>query len=66
MKGLKGEDVLVETTVESEKEPVVLPVPFSLIGDAKLVLTDALIAEDLKRRKAAEKAATKTETKNGH
>ena len=66
LKGLKGEDVLVETKIESEKEPVVLPLPFSQIGEAKLVLTDALIAEDLKRRKAAEKAATKTETKNGH
>jgi ribosome maturation factor RimP len=66
LKGLKGEDVLIETTVDAQNEPVVLPVPFTLIGDAKLVLTDALIAEDLKRRKAAEKAATKTETKNGH
>lgn len=66
LKGLKGEDVLIETSVEAQGEPVVLPVPFILIGDAKLVLTDALIAEDLKRRKAAEKAATKTETKNGH
>jgi ribosome maturation factor RimP len=66
LKGLKGEDVLIETTVESQSEPAVLPVPFTLIGDAKLVLTEALVAEDLKRRKAAEKSATKTETKNGH
>ncbi|MBI1212477.1 MAG: ribosome maturation factor RimP [Alphaproteobacteria bacterium] len=66
LKGLKGEDVLIETRVDAQDDPIVLPVPFTLIGDAKLVLTDALIAEDLKRRKVADKAAMKTETKNGH
>ena len=66
LKGLEGEDVLIETVAGEKQEPVTLPVPFTLIGDAKLVLTDALIAEDLKRRKAADKAAPKMETKNGH
>ena len=66
LKGLSGEDVLIETSVGAEQGLAVLPVPYALIGDAKLVLTDALIAEDLKRRKAAEKVATKTEKKNGH
>jgi ribosome maturation factor RimP len=66
LKGLQGEDVLIETSVGEKKETAVLPVPFTQIGDAKLVLTDALIADDLKRRKAADKSAPKTETKNGH
>ena len=61
LKGLSGEDVLIETTMGAEQTLAILPVPFSLIGDAKLVLTDALIEEDLKRRKAADKAAPKTE-----
>jgi ribosome maturation factor RimP len=60
LKGLSGEDVLIET-MGAEHVPAILRVPFSLIGDAKLVLTDALIEEDLKRRKAADKAAPKTE-----
>ena len=66
LKGLQGEDVLVETIAGEEKATVVLPVPYALIGDAKLVLTDALIADDLKRRKAADKTAPKTEKNNGH
>lgn len=66
LKGLQGEDVLIETVAGAEQVPTILPVPFSLIGDAKLVLTDALIAEDLKRRKAADKSAPITENKNGH
>ena len=61
LKGLSGEDVLIETTVGAEQEIAILPVPYALIGEAKLVLTDALIEEDLKRRKAAGKAAPKTE-----
>jgi len=66
LKGLRGEDVLIETTVGEKQELTVLSVPHTLIGEAKLVLTDALIAEDLKRRKAAEKGRPITETKNGH
>ncbi len=66
LKGLRGEDVLIETTIDAEQKPAVLPVPYSLIGDAKLVLTDALIEDDLKRRKVADRSAPKTETKNGH
>ena len=61
LKGLSGEDVLIETTVGVEQATAILPVPYALIGEAKLVLTDALIEEDLKRRKAAGKAAPKTE-----
>jgi AcrR family transcriptional regulator len=34
-----------------------LAIPYSSIGDAKLVLTDALIEDDLKRRKQAGKPA---------
>ena len=66
LKGLQGEDVLIETITGTEQKPALLPVPYSLIGDAKLVLTDALVADDLKRRKAADKSAPRTEKTNGH
>jgi ribosome maturation factor RimP len=45
--GLDGQDV----TIESQGQR--LSIPFRGIAEAKLVLTDALIAEDLKARKRA-------------
>ena len=45
--GLEGNDVVMET------QGARLGFPFKGIADAKLVLTDALIAEDLKARKRA-------------
>jgi ribosome maturation factor RimP len=53
LKGLRGEDVVVETDLWPEKKRGELAVPYMSIGEAKLVLTDALIAQDLKRRKDA-------------
>ena len=48
--GLDGQDV----TIESQGQR--LAIPFRQIAEAKLVLTDALIAEDLKARKRADAA----------
>ncbi len=45
--GLDGQDV----TIDSQNQR--LNIPFGQIAEAKLVLTDALIAEDLKARKRA-------------
>ncbi len=56
LKGLRGEDVVVETELWPEKGRGELAVPYMSIGEAKLVLTDELIAHDLKRRKDAGKA----------
>jgi ribosome maturation factor RimP len=61
IKGLKGEDVVVETIVGVEQMRGELSVPYISIGDAKLVLTDALIEQDLKRRKAAGNSAAQSE-----
>lgn len=61
IKGLKGEDVVVETDLGPEKGRGELAVPFMSIGEAKLVLTDELIEHDLKRRKAAGKGPARTE-----
>jgi len=61
LKGLKGEDVVVETELGEEKRRGELAVPYASIGDAKLVLTDALIEQDLKRRKAAGKHPAQSE-----
>ena len=57
LKGLKGEDVIVETELGAGKMPGDLAIPYSSIGEAKLVLTDLLIEQDLKRRKLADKSA---------
>jgi len=43
--GLEGTDVVIQT------QDVRAQIPFQQIAEAKLVLTDALIAEDLKARK---------------
>ena len=53
LKGLKGEDVVIETDVGVEKSRCELAIPFVSIGEAKLLLTDTLIEHDLKRRKSA-------------
>lgn len=57
LRGLRGEDVIVETDLGAGKAPGELSVPYTSIGEAKLLLTDELIQLDLKRRKQAEKAA---------
>jgi ribosome maturation factor RimP len=61
LKGLRGEDVVVETDLWPEKGRGELAVPYMSIGEAKLVLTDELIAHDLKRRKDAGKARAQSE-----
>lgn len=57
LKGLRGEDVIVETPLGPERAVGELAIPYASVGDAKLLLTDALIEQDLKRRKQAEKSA---------
>jgi ribosome maturation factor RimP len=61
LQGLRGEDVVIETDLGPERGRGELAVPYMSIGEAKLVLTDDLIAEDLKRRKAAGKNSAQTE-----
>lgn len=61
LKGLRGEDVVFETELGPDKGRGELLVPYMSIDEAKLVLTDELIAQDLKRRKAAGKSAAQTE-----
>ena len=55
LKGLRGEDVIIETELGPDQGRGDLAVPYMSIGEAKLVLTDELIAQDLKRRKAGAK-----------
>jgi ribosome maturation factor RimP len=47
--GVDAQNVLIDLKGESETAEI----PFAWIADAKLVLTDALVAESLKRREAA-------------
>lgn len=57
--GVEGEEI----TLAAEHGEVKLK--FSALSDARLVLTDKLIEEDLKRAKAAEAADALSETKEG-
>jgi len=57
LRGLRGEDVLIETDAGPGGGRIELSIPHVSIGEAKLLLTDALIEQDLKRRKQAGKPA---------
>lgn len=57
LKGLRGEDVVIETELGADRVRGELFIPYASISEAKLLLTDALIELDLKRRKQAEKSA---------
>lgn len=52
LQGVEGDEVLVEIT-GATGAPVTIGLRFDWLSDAKLVLTDALIAEMLRARKAA-------------
>jgi ribosome maturation factor RimP len=49
--GIEGDEVLIE--IEDRGETVTIGLGFDLLADAKLMLTDALIAEALRQRKNA-------------
>lgn len=49
--GVEGEEVLIN--IEDQGEPVTVGLQFDWLADAKLVLTDDLIKEMLRQRKAA-------------
>ena len=51
LQGVEGDEVLVE--IEDQGEPVTIGIEFDWLSDAKLVLTDDLIREMLRQRKAA-------------
>ena len=51
LQGVEGDEVLVE--IEDQGEPVTIGLKFDWLSDAKLVLTDDLIRQMLRQRKAA-------------
>ena len=51
LSGVEGEEVLI--TIEEAGEPVTIGLPFDWLADAKLILTDELISEMLKQKKAS-------------
>ena len=51
LQGVEGNEVLIE--IEDQGEPVTIGLQFEWLSDAKLVLTDDLIAETLRARKSA-------------
>ena len=52
LRGTEGEEVLIE--IEDKGEPVTIGLRFEWLSDAKLLLTDELIAEMLRQKKVAE------------
>jgi ribosome maturation factor RimP len=50
LQGFEEGEVLLEMDVEGYDEPQVIGLPFAQMREAKLVMTDALIEESLKRR----------------
>jgi len=51
LQGGEGGEILIE--IEDKGEPVTIGLTFDWLADAKLVLTDELIAETLRARKDA-------------
>lgn len=51
LRGTEGEEVLIE--IEEGAEPVTIGLRFEWLSDAKLILTDDLIAEMLRQKKAS-------------
>lgn len=54
VRGVRGGNAVVERDEVKEGEPAELALPIADMGEARLVLTDALVAESLRRGKAAE------------
>ena len=52
LKGIDGDEVLIE--VEEAGKPVTIGLKFDWLSDAKLILSDALITEMLRQRKAVD------------
>ena len=51
LRGTDGDEVLIE--IEDGKEAVTIGLQFEWLSDAKLILTDDLIAEMLRQKKAS-------------
>jgi ribosome maturation factor RimP len=56
VRGIDGDDVLLERIDAAADEERLVRLPIGDLGEARLVLTDALITEALRRDKAARKA----------
>ncbi|MDX5367214.1 MAG: hypothetical protein LPK88_12280 [Alphaproteobacteria bacterium] len=54
LQGVEDGEVLVESDVEGFSEPQVLGLPFHKVSEAKLVMSDDLIRESLKRQGPAD------------
>ena len=50
LNGFQDGEVLIEIEIEGMSEKQVIGLPFALVGDAKLVLTDELVRESLRRK----------------
>jgi ribosome maturation factor RimP len=57
LQGVEGDEVLIE--IEEEGETVTIGLKFDWLSDAKLILTDDLIAEMLRQKKASDVDPTK-------
>jgi ribosome maturation factor RimP len=63
--GVEGDAVRIRRNDSAPGESHEVLLPIEEMAEAKLVLTDALIAESLRRGKAAERAARRQQAQNG-
>ena len=56
MQGVEKEEVLLELPLDGHEELQTIGLPFLLIADARLVMTDDLIEESAKRTQITEQA----------
>jgi ribosome maturation factor RimP len=63
--GVEGDAVRIRRNDSAPGESHEVLLPIEEMAEAKLVLTDALIAESLRRGKAAERAARRQQAENG-
>lgn len=64
LQGVEEGEVLIEMQLDGHKEPQTIGLPFSLVSDARLVITDELVEESARRMKPAE-AGDATAPDNG-
>lgn len=63
--GLEGENVVLEADQPGYGEEAVVQIPLTMIGEARLVLTDDLIREALRKDKAAREGRGEAEQQDG-
>ena len=65
LQGVEAGEVLLEMQVDGHKELQTIGLPFTLVSDARLVITDDLVEESARRMKPAENAVQANDNADG-